>query len=323
MSKYITLDQIKEAREKLQRVIVPTPLLYSKTFSNMTGADELYLKPECFQKSGSFKFRGAYNKITSLTPEQRKKGVIAFSAGNHGSGTAYAAKVSGAKCTIVMPENAVKVKVDAVKGYGADVLLYGRLSFELAAKCMELFDQYGYTMIHPFDDPYTIAGQGTIGLEIFDELQDVDVVITGTSGGGLLSGVACALKCLNPDIRVYGVNAEGAQAMRLSLSEGKPTPWPEINTIADGLTAAQPGNLNFEHVKKYADDVVVVSDEEIKDAMVLLAERAKLVAEPAGAAPMAALLSNKINVKGKKVVAVVSGGNVDLSLLAKIITERK
>jgi threonine dehydratase len=323
MSEYVSLTQIKEAKEKLQSIIVPTPLLYSKTFSHMTGADELYLKPECLQKSGSFKVRGAYNKITSLTEEQRKKGVVAFSAGNHGSGTAYAAKVSGTKCTIIMPKSAVKVKVDAVKDYGADVLLHGKISFELASKAKELSEQYGYTLIHPFDDPYTIAGQGTIGLEIFEELPDVDVVVTGTSGGGLLSGVACALKHLNPNIKIYGVNAEGAQAMRLSLVNDKPTPWPEINTIADGLTAAQPGNISFKHVKRYADDVVVVSDEEIKKAMMLMAERAKLVAEPAGAAALAALLFNKIDVKGKKVVAMVSGGNVDLSLFAEIISQKR
>lgn len=323
MADCVSMEQIKEAQRKLQKVIVPTPLLYSRTFSDMTGADELYLKLECFQKSGSFKVRGAYNKMTSLTLEQKEKGVIAFSAGNHGSGTAYAAKVSGIKSTIVMPENAVQVKVDAVKDYGADVVLCGRTSFELASKAKELSEQYGYTLIHPFDDPYTIAGQGTIGLEIFNELSDVDVVVTGTSGGGLLSGVAYALKHLKPDIEVYGVNAEGAQAMRLSLSEGRPTAWNDINTIADGLTAGKPGNLNFKYVSKYADDVVVVSDEEIKEAMVLMAERSKLVVEPAGAASLAALLFGRINTKGKKVVAIVSGGNVDLSFFAQIILQKR
>ncbi len=315
---FITAEDIYRAKRVLAGVILPTPLQYSQTFSNMSG-NEVYLKPENLQKTGAFKVRGAYNCIANLSPEQRAKGVITTSAGNHAQGVAYAAKMVGAKATIIMPEKYSQMKRIATEGYGATVIPHGKNSMEVFAKADELIAEHGYTMVHPFDDPYIIAGQGTIGLEILEEMPDVEAVVVQCSGGGLISGIAAAIKLLKPTVRVIGVNAEQSPTMTVSLKTGKPTAAP-AKSIADGLGAGMPGASNFEYCKKFVDEWVLVSEEEIATSMRLLGERAKLVAEGAGAAALAAVIHNKTSLKGKKVAVIVSGGNVDFELLTKVYT---
>ena len=317
---YVTLNQIYQARANLAGVIIPTPLQYSQTFSDLTGG-EIYLKTENLQKTGSFKIRGAYNKVANLTEEEKAKGVVAFSAGNHGAGTAYAAQKLGISATVVMPVNPVASKKNAIVQYGAKALEYGSTSIEMYEKALELHQEEGRAMIHPFDDPYVIAGQGTIGLEILEELPEVDVVIVPVSGGGLISGVATALKEIKPTIQVIGINTEGATAMYTSLKYGKPTEVEKINTIADGLMAKKPGELTFAHTKRYVDDLILVTEKDIANCVSLLAERAKLVVEPSGAAALAGVLGGQLNLQGKKVVVIVSGGNISFELYQTLIRE--
>lgn len=316
---FITAEDLYRAKRVLSGVIVPTPLQYSKTFSEMSG-NEVYLKPENLQKTGAFKIRGAYNCIANLSDEQRSKGVVTTSAGNHAQGVAYAAKMVGVPATIVMPEKYSKMKRVATEGYGATVIPHGKNSMEMFAKANELMEEYGYTMVHPFDDPYIIAGQGTIGLEILEEMPDVEAVVVQCSGGGLISGIAAAIKLLKPTVRVIGVNAEQSPTMTVSLAAGQPTAAP-AKSIADGLGAGMPGASNFEYCKTFVDEWVLVSEKEIATSMRLLGERAKLVVEGAGAAALAAVIHNKTSLKGKKVAVIVSGGNVDFELLTKVYTD--
>ncbi|BAQ09976.1 threonine dehydratase [Bacillus sp. OxB-1] len=317
---YITLNQIQQAKANLAGVIISTPLQTSNTFSNLTGS-EIYLKPENLQKTGSFKIRGAYNKIANLTDEEKVNGVVAFSAGNHGAGTAYAAQKLGISATVIMPENPVASKKNAIEQYGARAIEYGATSIEMFDKAYQLHKEEGRAMIHPFDDPFIIAGQGTLGLEIVEELPDVDAVIIPVSGGGLISGMAAALKELKPTIQVIGVNTEGATAMYTSLRNGKPTEVEKVNTIADGLMAKKPGELTFAHTQRYVDDLILVKESEIANSVALLAERAKLVVEPSGAAAIAAMLSGQLELSGKKVVVMASGGNISFELYQKLIRE--
>ncbi|WP_019122117.1 threonine ammonia-lyase [Brevibacillus massiliensis] len=315
---YVTVSDIQQARENLVGVIQATPLQYSKTFSDMSG-NEIYFKPENLQKTGSFKVRGAYHKISHLSAAEKSAGVVAFSAGNHGAGTAYAARLLGVKATISMPTEPVQSKKAAVIGYGARVVDGGSTSITMYQRALELSQSEGLTMVHPFDDLLTIAGQGTIGLEILDELPDVEAVIIPVGGGGLISGVAAALKESNPAIQVIGVNPEGARSMYESVVTGRLTEVDQLETMADGLKAKRVGERTFAHAQKYVDEMVLVSEEEIAKAAVLLAARGKLVAEPSGAAALAAMAFQRTRLRGKKTVVLVSGGNVDMKLFADLI----
>ncbi|MGM9870206.1 MAG: threonine ammonia-lyase [Muribaculaceae bacterium] len=281
---------------------------------------EIWLKPENLQLTGSFKLRGAYYKISQLSPEEKERGVIACSAGNHAQGVALGATHNGIKSLICLPAGAPLSKVEATKGYGADVCLVPGVYDDAYAKALELQKEFGYTFVHPFDDPLVIAGQGTIGLEILQDLPEVDAVIVPIGGGGLISGVAFAIKTLRPEVKVYGVQSNGAPSMTTSLHEGKITRLDSVQTIADGIAVKEPGVNTFEYVKKYVDEVVTVSDEETAAAILSLIERNKLVAEGAGAVAVAAAMFDKVPVKGKKVVCLVSGGNIDVSTLSRIIT---
>ncbi len=281
---------------------------------------EIWLKPENLQLTGSFKLRGAYYKISQLSPEEKERGVIACSAGNHAQGVALGATHNGIKSLICLPAGAPLSKVEATKGYGADVCLVPGVYDDAYAKALELQKEFGYTFVHPFDDPLVIAGQGTIGLEILQDLPEVDAVIVPIGGGGLISGVSFAIKTLRPEVKVYGVQSNGAPSMTTSLHEGKITRLESVQTIADGIAVKEPGVNTFEYVKKYVDEVVTVSDEETAAAILSLIERNKLVAEGAGAVAVAAAMFDKVPVKGKKVVCLVSGGNIDVSTLSRIIT---
>ena len=281
---------------------------------------EIWLKPENLQLTGSFKLRGAYYKISQLSPEEKERGVIACSAGNHAQGVALGATHNGIKSLICLPAGAPLSKVEATKGYGADVCLVPGVYDDAYAKALELQKEFGYTFVHPFDDPLVIAGQGTIGLEILQDLPEVDAVIVPIGGGGLISCVSFAIKTLRPEVKVYGVQSNGAPSMTTSLHEGKITRLESVQTIADGIAVKEPGVNTFEYVKKYVDEVVTVSDEETAAAILSLIERNKLVAEGAGAVAVAAAMFDKVPVKGKKVVCLVSGGNIDVSTLSRIIT---
>ncbi len=281
---------------------------------------DVWLKTENLQLTGSFKLRGAYYKISQLSPEEKSRGVIACSAGNHAQGVALGATHNGIRSLICLPAGAPISKVEATKGFGAEVCLVPGVYDDAYAKALELQKEYGYTFVHPFDDPLVIAGQGTIGLEILEDLPDVEAVIVPVGGGGLISGVAFAIKTLHPEVKVYGVQSSGAPSMAASLHEGKITHLNSVSTIADGIAVKEPGVNTYEYVKKYVDEVVTVTDEETAAAILLLIERNKLVAEGAGAVAVAAAMFNKVPVKGKKVVCLVSGGNIDVSTLSRIIT---
>ena len=281
---------------------------------------DVWLKTENLQLTGSFKLRGAYYKISQLSDEEKARGVIACSAGNHAQGVALGATHNGIKSLICLPAGAPLSKVEATKGYGAEVCLVPGVYDDAYAKAVELQKEHGYTFVHPFDDPLVIAGQGTIGLEILQDLPEVEAVIVPIGGGGLISGVAFAIKTLRPEVKVYGVQSAGAPSMFESLHEGKIKHLDKVSTIADGIAVKEPGANTFELVKKYVDEVVTVSDEETAAAILSLIERNKLVAEGAGAVAVAAAMFNKVPIKGKKVVCVVSGGNIDVNTLSRIIT---
>ena len=272
------------------------------------------------QYTGSFKLRGAYYKISQLTEEEKSRGVIACSAGNHAQGVAFGASHNGIKALICLPAGAPISKVEATKGYGAEVCLVPGVYDDAYAKAIQLRDEKGYTFVHPFDDPKVIAGQGTIGLEILEELPDVEAVIVPIGGGGLISGVAFALKTLRPDIKIYGVQSSGAPSMATSLQEGKIQHLSAVSTIADGIAVKEPGINTFEMCNQYVDEVVTVSDDEIAAAILALLEQHKIVAEGAGAVAVAAAMFNKLPIKGKKVVCLVSGGNIDVTTLSRVIT---
>jgi len=316
----LRIEAIHEARRILRPYARVTPLLQTMFMTAQTGG-EVYLKLENLQLTGSFKFRGAFNKIAHLTEEEKAKGVIACSAGNHAQGVALTSRLLGIKATIVMPEAAPQAKVDATKGYGAEVVLHGD-SFDAAkAHCEKLVEDTGMTYIPPYDDESVMAGQGTIGLEIIDELWDVDTIIVPVGGGGLIAGIAVAAKTLNPDIKIIGVQADNIHGMTASYHAGKMVTHREDATIADGCAVAYPGELTYEVVANLVDDMITVSEAEIETAMKDLVQRTKVIVEGAGALASAAIISGKANkyVNGKKVVAVVSGGNVDLGRIEDVI----
>ncbi|MGB4205632.1 MAG: threonine ammonia-lyase [Bacteroidales bacterium] len=310
-------DLIK-AQSLLSKVVKRTPLERSKSFSVMSGAD-VYLKLENFQTTGSFKVRGAYYKIANLTPEESSKGVLCASAGNHAQGVAYAATSLGVKSTVFMPVFAPPLKVIATRSYGAEVILTGETFDDAFKAALEFQKQTGATFVHPFNDSHIIAGQGTVGLEIFEQLREVDEVLVPIGGGGLISGIAIALKQLNPAIRIIGVEADGAQSMKTSIENGKHSTLNSVNTIADGIAVKSPGNLTFEAASKLVDGFVVVNDTEMAHTAYLLMQRSKILAEPSGVAAMAAVLYQKTDVKGRKVVPIVSGGNINMSILEQIL----
>lgn len=312
----LTLDKIYDASRVLQDVIHPTSIVKA---SAIDVDCDLYLKPECLQLTGSFKLRGSGYKISQLTDEEKARGVIACSAGNHAQGVALAATKYGIKSLICLPDGAPISKVEATKSFGAEVCMVPGVYDDAYNEACRLRDEKNYTFIHPFDDENVIAGQGTIGLEIMNEMNDVDAVICAIGGGGLISGVACAIKHLNPNVKVYGVQAEGAASMYTSLKKGEVTALDTASTIADGIQVKEPGELTFKYVQQYVDEVVTVSDDEISTAILTLIEKQKMVAEGAGAAPLAAVMFGKVPVKGKKVVCVVSGGNIDVTILNRVI----
>ena len=314
----VLFKDIEEAYEILKPVVKRTPLEKSKTFSKLT-KENIYLKLENLQITGSFKIRGAYNKIYNLSQDEKRHGVVCASAGNHAQGVAYASRLMNIKSTVFMPIYTPPIKIIATKSYGAKVVLEGNTYDDAFTAAKKYAEENKMTLIHAFNDKYVIAGQGTIGIEIYDELKDVDSVVVPIGGGGLISGIALALKTIKPNIKVYGVEAEGAQSMKRSLEQNKIIPLKSIATIADGIAVKTPGELTFKLAKKYIHEVVTVNDEEISNALYLLLQRAKLVVEPAGAASLAAILSRKITLPGKNIVALISGGNINLSLLTQII----
>ena len=313
-----TFEDIKEAYDVLKNIAKRTPLEKSKTFSQMTKAN-VYLKLENLQTTGSFKIRGAYNKIYHLNKEERKRGVVCASAGNHAQGVAYASKLMGVKSTVFMPIYTPPTKIIATKSYGATVVLEGTTYDDAALAAKKFAEKKKMTFVHAFNDDFVIAGQGTIGIEIYDVLPDVDAVLVPIGGGGLIGGIALALKTLKPKVKIIGVEADGAQSMKASLEQNKIVPLKSISTIADGIAVKTPKELTFALAQKYVDEVVTVNDEDISYALYLLLQRAKLIVEPAGAVSLAAILSKKVTFPRKNVVAVLSGGNVNLSLLTQII----
>ena len=312
-----TYDDILKANSMRGNEIRKTPLFYSSTFSDITSS-EIYLKAEFQQKTGSFKIRGAYYKIKSLSPEEKKQGVVAASAGNHAQGVAFASALEKIPCTIVMPKNASPAKVAATKGYGANVILEGTNYDESSAKAKEIANSTGATMIHAFDDPQIIAAQGVIGLEILEDLPNVDEIYVPIGGGGLAAGTLIAVKEKNPSVKIIGVQSRSFPSMYESLKEGRITASGGARTIADGISVKIPGQLTFSIIQDLIDNIVLVEDTEITKAMFLLMERMKLVVEPAGAASLAYLISAKPS-PGKKVVAILAGGNVDMYLLGQIV----
>lgn len=281
---------------------------------------DVWLKTENLQLTGSFKLRGAYYKISQLSEEEKARGVIACSAGNHAQGVALGAAHNGIKAVICLPAGAPISKVEATKSYGAEVVMVPGVYDDAYERAISLRDEEGYTFVHPFDDPKVIAGQGTIGLEILEEMPDVEAVIVPIGGGGLIAGVAFALKMLRPDVKVYGVQAEGAPSMAHSISEGHKVHLDSVRTVADGIAVKEPGDLTYSLVKEYVDEVVTVSEDEIAAAILALIEKQKLVAEGAGAVSVAAAMFNKVPIKGKKTVCIVSGGNIDVTSLNRVIT---
>ncbi len=314
----VTNKDIQDARLRLADIIELTPLDFSHTLSTLSN-NQIYMKLENLQLTGSFKIRGAYNKMATLTAEEKAHGVVAASAGNHAQGVAYAAKLMGAPCTIVMPTVASLSKVEATRRYGATIVLYGQTYDEAYAKALDIQRETGGTYIHAFDDEKVIAGQGTIGMELLEQAPDLKAIVVPVGGGGLISGIAIAAKSLRPDIRIIGVEANGAAAFKHSLAVGHIEELNSVATIADGIAVKRPGALTFAAVSKYVDDVVLVEDEEIARAMVVLIERSKIVSEGASAAVVAAAITGKLPFTGKKTALVLSGGNVDVLLLSRII----
>lgn len=314
----LDLNKIKQAQKNIEGVVRKTPLIYSSTFSKQSGY-EIYLKCENKQKTGAFKLRGAYNKIMTLTPEEKEKGVLASSAGNHAQGVAYAATACGIKSTIVMPATAPQAKVEATKGYGAEVIQHGEVYDECYEKALEVLKETGATFVHPFNDEEVMAGQGTIALEILEELPDVDAIVVPIGGGGLISGIAVAAKSIKPDIKIIGVQSEIIASTKASLEAGKVVTVGGAKSLADGISVKTPGDITFKYIKEYVDEVITVSEDEISYAMFSLMERSKLISEGSGAVPLAALLANKIKVDAKKIALLISGGNIDMAMILKIL----
>lgn len=310
-------EDIVRAASMMGNDIKRTPLLYSSTFSSLTGS-ETYLKAEFQQRTGSFKIRGAYYKVKSLSAEEKGNGVVAASAGNHAQGVAYAAQTEGIPCTIVMPRSASPAKVAATRGYGARVILWGRNYDESWTRARQISQEAGSTIIHAFDDPHVIAAQGVIGLEILEDLPDVEEVYVPIGGGGLAAGILIAIKTKNPDVRVVGVQSDSFPAMHDSIRNGALIEAGGMRTIADGISVRKPGELTFRIIRDMIDEIVLVEDSAIINTMFLLLERSKMLVEPAGAASLAYLMSEK-PARGRKVAAILAGGNVDMYLLGQIV----
>ena len=313
-----TIKDVWRAQDVVRPHVYHTPLLPSRTLGAMTGA-QVYLKTENLQRAGSYKVRGATYKLSRLTPEERARGVIAASAGNHAQGVAIAAAALGIDCTIVMPATAPLAKITATEGYGARVILAGESYSDAYARALQIQEEIGATYIHAFDDPDIIAGQGTVALEILSDLPDVEAIVTSIGGGGLISGIATVIKALKPDVRIYGVEATGAAKMRAALDAGHLVELEQVNTIADGISPKSAGDYTFTITRDLVDDVITVDDDDIIRAVLLLMERCKLIVEGAGAAGVAALLAGKVPVKGLRTAVVLSGGNIDMNLVSRFI----
>ena len=312
----LQLDQFYKARYVLSTVLRKTELVHAKKINPDV---DVYLKPECLQLTGSFKLRGAYFKISQLSEEEKAKGVIACSAGNHAQGVALGATAMGVKSLICLPEGAPISKVEATRKLGADVMLVPGVYDDAYQMALQLRDELGYSFVHPFDDENVIAGQGTIGLELLEQLPDLDAVVVPVGGGGLISGVAFAIKSLNPHVKIYGVQAEGAPSMVNSIHDHTIERLTNVSTIADGIAVKEPGKLTFDTCSSYVDEIVTVTEDEICAAILKLIESEKMVAEGAGATSVAAVMFNKVPVKGKKTVCIVSGGNIDVTILNRVI----
>ena len=313
----LTIDSVYSARNALKGVARKTDVIYAPKLCPGT---ELYLKTENLQVTGSFKVRGAYYKMTKLSEEEKSRGVVACSAGNHAQGVALAARENGIKAVICLPDGAPISKVEATRSYGAEICLVEGVYDDAYKKALELQKEKGYTFVHPFNDEDVIAGQGTIALEITEQLTDIDAVIVPIGGGGLISGIAFTLKTLYPNVKVYGVQAAGAPSMKNSVQGKEIQELAGVSTIADGIAVKKPGDLTFELCQKYVDEIVTVSDDEISAAILALMEKHKLVTEGAGAVSVAAAMFGKIDLKGKKAVCVLSGGNIDVNILSRVIT---
>ncbi len=312
----LTIDNVYRASKALKKVVRETDVIYAP---NLCKGVDLYLKTENLQITGSFKVRGAYYKMTKLTNEEKQRGVIACSAGNHAQGVALAAQKNGIKAVICLPDGAPISKVEATKSYGAEVCLVEGVYDDAYKKALQLRDEKGYTFIHPFNDEDVIAGQGTIALELADQIPDLDAIIVPVGGGGLISGVAYTIKTLNPKVKVYGVQAMGAPSMKNSVEHGEIETLASVSTIADGIAVKQPGDLTFELCNKYVDEIVTVTDDEISAAILALMEQHKLVTEGAGAVAVAAAMFHKVDLAGKKAVCLLSGGNIDVTILSRVI----
>lgn len=315
--KKLTLDTVYRARYALKDVAIRTDVLYAPKLKPGT---DLYLKTENLQITGSFKVRGAYYKMSQLTDEEKAKGVVACSAGNHAQGVALAAQKNGIKAVICLPDSAPISKVEATKSYGAEICLVEGVYDDAYQKALQFRDGEGYTFIHPFDDPDVIAGQGTIALELSEQIPDMDAIIVPIGGGGLISGIAYTIKNLNPHIKVYGVQASGAPSMLNSIHDAQIEKLDSVFTIADGIAVKEPGSLTYEICSKYVDEIVTVTDDEISAAILALMEQHKLVTEGAGAVSVAAAMFGKVDLKGKKTVCLLSGGNIDVTILSRVIT---
>lgn len=309
---------ILAAKKRLGNVAKKTPLVYSKTFSKESN-NRVFLKLENLQVAGSFKIRGAYNKISKLSKEEKAKGVIAASTGNHAQAVAYAATKLGISSTIVMPKYASLTKVTSTKGYGANIVLHGKIYDDAYEEAKKLEAKNGFVFVHPYNDEDIISGQGTIGLEIMGALPEADYIFVPIGGGGLISGISMAAKSKNPNIKVIGVQAEGANPIKRKGGKFEIRKIKEINTIADGIAIKHPGDLTLDLINKYVDDIVTVSDDEISAALLELLERSKFLVEPAGAVSLAAILNKKIDISNKNVVAVISGGNIDIKTLDSLL----
>lgn len=314
----LDLKHFQEAKKRVDEVIIPTPLIYSEAFSKEC-KNQVYIKPENLQRTGAFKIRGAYNKIVKMNDEAKAKGLIASSAGNHAQGVAYAASKLGVKATIVMPKHTPLIKVEATEAHGAEVVLAGEVYDEAYQKACDLQKEHGYTFVHPFNDEDVIEGQGTIALEILDELPEADIILVPIGGGGLISGIACAAKQIKPTIKIIGVEPEGAASALAAINEDQVVALKEANTIADGTAVKEIGDMTFDYIKEYVDGIITVSDYELMDAFLLLVEKHKLVAENSGILSLAAL--KKLNEKNKKVVSLISGGNIDVLTISSMINK--
>lgn len=312
----MNLDNIRVAKEHIKDVVVKTPLLHSNFFSKQSN-NNVYMKCENLQLTGAYKLRGALNKMMSLSDEEKEKGVVCSSAGNHAQGVAYAANLMGIKATIVMPTTTPYLKVKSTKDLGGNVILHGSVYDDAYSYAKRLEEEKGYTFLHPFNDLNVIYGQGTIALEILEDLKNIDVIVCPIGGGGLISGVALAAKGINSNIKIIGVQAAGANAMETSFHLGKLTPLTSVNTIADGIAVKSPGDITFSIIKEYVDEIITVTDDEIVDAFLALSEKHKLIAEASGAASLAAL--SKLNFEGKNIVSIISGGNIDMLTITSLI----